>query len=77
MKYFLSFSLALLITSLSFGQDYFLFTGTYTNGESKGIYIYKFNGKTGTITPKINNNRRREPFLSCDFRKWQICLCRK
>ena len=50
MKYFLSLSLALLITSLSFSQDYFLFTGTYTNGESKGIYIYKFNGKTGAIT---------------------------
>ena len=44
--------IALSLSSvLSYSQEYFLFTGTYTNGESKGIYIYSFNAGTGEVTP--------------------------
>ena len=43
---------AALITGLNLqSQEYFLFTGTYTQGNSKGIYINKFNSNTGVITP--------------------------
>jgi 6-phosphogluconolactonase len=34
-----------------FSQEFFLFTGTYTNGNSKGIYVYSFNAATGEATP--------------------------
>ena len=38
----------LIVSSLcSFAQNYFLFTGTYTNSGSKGIYVYNFNEQTG------------------------------
>jgi len=30
-----------------FSQNPFLFIGTYTNGQSKGIYVYRFNTATG------------------------------
>jgi 6-phosphogluconolactonase len=39
---------ALFISTLCFGQDYYLFIGTYTSGKSKGIYVYDFNATTGT-----------------------------
>jgi len=51
------FSAAFLLLSLAgFSQQYYLFVGTYTegsfkNGDSKGIYVYKFDGATGGITP--------------------------
>lgn len=28
-------------------QEYYLFAGTYTNGKSKGIYVFRFNSNTG------------------------------
>ncbi len=34
----------------SFSQDPYLFIGTYTNGASKGIYVYRFNTSTGSGT---------------------------
>jgi len=34
-----------------FSQEYYLFTGTYTNGASKGIYVYSFNAASGEVTP--------------------------
>lgn len=41
-----------LLCSLNlFSQEYFMFVGTYTNGESKGIYVYSFNAATGEATP--------------------------
>jgi 6-phosphogluconolactonase len=41
--------LLLSLLSLScFSQDPYLFIGTYTNGPSKGIYVYRFNTTTGT-----------------------------
>ncbi|HZE82666.1 MAG TPA: lactonase family protein [Puia sp.] len=48
----LSILLSLLVLSLSgFSQTYYLFAGTYTNGDSKGIYVYRFNSVTGEIAP--------------------------
>src|SRR5258708_32400021 len=41
--------LSLSMTGLS--QNYYLFIGTYTNGKSEGIYVYKFNGADGTMKP--------------------------
>ena len=40
--------LLLAISFSSFSQDPYLFIGTYTNGKSKGIYVYRFNVSTGT-----------------------------
>src|SRR6187431_3232750 len=51
MKLIFSLTLAIITNFSLFAQDYFLFTGTYTKGQSKGIYINKFNSKTGAITP--------------------------
>jgi 6-phosphogluconolactonase len=51
MKLLISFTLFMMANFGLYAQDYFLFTGTYTKGQSKGIYINKFNGKTGAITP--------------------------
>ncbi len=54
---FLLIIAAMLSTSLSgFSQQYYLFVGTYTegpfyNGTSKGIYVYKWNGSNGDLTP--------------------------
>ncbi len=41
------------INVLVFAQNanYFLYVGTYTRKTSEGIYIYKFNTKTGDFTP--------------------------
>lgn len=43
--------LLLFFSTSIFSQEFFLFTGTYTSGASKGIYIYTFNAATGDITP--------------------------
>jgi 6-phosphogluconolactonase len=41
-----------LFFSVSLGaQEFFMFTGTYTNNGSKGIYVYSFNAATGDATP--------------------------
>jgi 6-phosphogluconolactonase len=32
-------------------QDFFVYVGTYTNTDSKGIYVYRFNSATGDIAP--------------------------
>ena len=50
------FVTALLFSLTAFSQHYYLFVGTYTeggfkNGDSKGIYVYKFDGTTGDMTP--------------------------
>lgn len=43
--------LCLLLAGNCFAQEFYLFTGTYTNGDSKGIYVYRFNAATGDATP--------------------------
>ncbi|RYG06588.1 MAG: hypothetical protein EOO02_00125, partial [Chitinophagaceae bacterium] len=51
MKRLFAFALAFITSNLIMSQDYRLITGTYTNGDSKGIYVLKFNPKTAAITP--------------------------
>jgi 6-phosphogluconolactonase len=47
-----SLLIVVLLSSLfSNAQTYYLFAGTYTSGDSKGIYVYKFNTATGEVTP--------------------------
>ncbi len=30
-------------------QDYYVYVGTYTHGESEGIYVYRMDGETGSL----------------------------
>ena len=52
-----TFLTAFLLLSLAgFSQQYYLFVGTYTEGsfktgDSKGIYVYKFDGASGDLKP--------------------------
>jgi 6-phosphogluconolactonase len=52
-------SLLIALAAPAFSQELYLFVGTYTNGNSKGIYVYKFNTATGdgtaVSTIKANN----------------------
>lgn len=44
------FSLLLTVSvSILWAQQYYLFTGTYTNGISEGIYVYRFDASTGQV----------------------------
>lgn len=52
---FLSFSFS------CFSQDYFLFIGTYTGSGSKGIYVYRFNAKTGAAQWVSNTDTAANP----------------
>jgi 6-phosphogluconolactonase len=53
MRYLLFASL-LLFSLSGFTQKYYLFIGTYTTGDSKGIYVYQFDAATGTAAPVSN-----------------------
>jgi len=46
VKFPIAFFFLFLFVSSS-AQKYYLFVGTYTNTDSKGIYIYDFNSQTG------------------------------
>jgi len=52
-----TYLLSLLLLSLTgFSQQYYLFVGCYTqgpfrNGESKGLYVYRFDASNGDLTP--------------------------
>jgi len=50
MRFIIFTFLIMAAQSLS-AQTYYLFTGTYTNGPSKGIYVFRFNSSTGTLSP--------------------------
>jgi 6-phosphogluconolactonase len=56
LLFFISFS--------CFSQDPYLFIGTYTSGKSKGIYVYRFNTKTGTGTEVSTIQARNPSYLS-------------
>jgi 6-phosphogluconolactonase len=45
----LAFILLLSLSGIS--QKYYLFIGTYTKGDSKGIYVYRFDAATGEAKP--------------------------
>lgn len=40
-----------LITIAQLDDDYYLYVGTYTRKTSEGIYVYRFNTKTGNFAP--------------------------
>jgi 6-phosphogluconolactonase len=56
--------LLFLISFSCFSQEPYLFIGTYTHGKSKGIYVYKFNTKTGTGTP-VSSIEAKNPSYVC------------
>src|ERR1700743_513778 len=53
----LTYLVSLLLLSLTgFSQKYYLFIGCYTegpfkNGESNGLYVYRFDAATGDLAP--------------------------
>ncbi|MGQ8336690.1 lactonase family protein [Sunxiuqinia sp. A32] len=53
--------LILILTSCQAKQDSLLFVGTYTDGESKGIYSYYFNENTGELAPAFETNNKENP----------------
>ncbi|MEJ0082683.1 MAG: beta-propeller fold lactonase family protein [Puia sp.] len=56
--------LLFLISFSCFSQEPYLFIGTYTSGKSKGIYVYKFNTKTGTGTEVSSIEAKNPSYLS-------------
>ena len=50
MKKILLPLLLLLSLSVVAQKEYYLVVGTYTSGESKGIYVYRFDTKTAEAT---------------------------
>jgi 6-phosphogluconolactonase len=56
--------LLFLISFSCFSQEPYLFIGTYTSGKSKGIYVYKFNTKTGTGTA-VSSIEAKNPSYLC------------
>ena len=58
------FLLFFLLSFSCFSQDPYLFIGTYTSGQSKGIYVYRFNTSTGTGT-EISTIKANNPSYLC------------
>ena len=56
--------LLFVISFSCFSQDPYLFIGTYTSGKSKGIYVYRFNTKTGTGTEVSIMEAKNPSYLS-------------
>jgi 6-phosphogluconolactonase len=44
-------AVSIALSSVAAGADYFVYTGTYTNGPSKGIYLFRFQSATGKLVP--------------------------
>lgn len=51
----------LISTANTFAKKYQLYIGTYTNGESKGIYHYVFDSNTGTLNYKTVTEGIKNP----------------
>ena len=51
MNFTFTFFATLIFSSMVSAQSYYLLTGTYTNGDSKGIYVNRFDAGTGKISP--------------------------
>ena len=60
LKIPLMFSSLFLLMSCS-SQEYYLFIGTYTKTGSKGIYVYSFNAKNGTVKWISNTDSSSNP----------------
>jgi 6-phosphogluconolactonase len=56
--------LLFLISFSCFSQEPYLFIGTYTSGKSRGIYVYKFNTKTGSATSVSSIEAKNPSYLS-------------
>ncbi|MEO8110592.1 MAG: lactonase family protein [Ginsengibacter sp.] len=54
-------SLLLIFSLTSFGQKFYLFTGTYTGSGSKGIYVYQFDASSGTASLLSNTDSVASP----------------
>ena len=65
------FSLVPLLAGSLWGQ-YLMYVGTYTGPESKGIYAYRFDAKTGEVTPLGLAGEAKNPsFLAIEARgRW-------
>ena len=44
-------AMTLALSSVAASAEYFVYTGTYTRGPSKGIYLFRFQTTTGKLTP--------------------------
>ena len=51
------FAVLLLVSMQTTAQKRDLFVGTYTRGESKGIYVYSFDQKTGEFKRAAGKRR--------------------
>jgi len=59
------FALLLLVGLQTTAQKRDLFVGTYTRGDSKGVYVYSFDEKTGELTERsVAENVSNPSFLS-------------
>ncbi|MFA5326930.1 MAG: lactonase family protein [Prolixibacteraceae bacterium] len=61
MKLFLLFLLAVLLAGTpAIAKKHILYVGTYTEGTTNGIFVYRFNDQTGRLvnlkTPAVSNN---------------------
>ena len=58
----LNFMLSMLVMAGSLlAADYDVYVGTYTKGDSRGIYRLRLNGTTGQLTAKALSAMRRTP----------------
>ena len=49
-------TILLLVSCVCNAQTFYMFVGTYTNKDSKGIYVYKFDASTGKVQWVSNTN---------------------
>ncbi len=54
-------SLLLFVSFCATAQNYYLFIGTYTTKDSKGIYVYRFNAATGAAVLVSNTDSAANP----------------
>jgi len=62
-KWLLLLSLLTYITGAT--QHFYLFAGTYTNNGSKGIYVYDFDAKNGTVQLISHTDSAENPSYLC------------
>lgn len=64
---FLVFVAMILSIETASAQKFYLFVGTYTGGNSKGIYVYQFDAKTGSLKWLSNTDSVSNPsYLAVD-----------
>jgi DNA-binding beta-propeller fold protein YncE len=60
MRLLFAFCISCCMLQVS-AQDHYLFIGTYTSNGSKGIYVYKFDSKTGEASWVSNTDSSSNP----------------